>query len=482
MSTGDGTDRKVTFRGIDFESLDVRQFLDNVQTLIVDDVLVRSTRRENKVINFRDPVELQELLDLTISPDGAKHDTLVEACKNVIEYSAKTGHPRFFNQLYSGLNAYGLAGSWLADSLNTNGYTFEASPVFVIMELSLLQKICGILGYENGDGVFCPGGSFSNIMAMHLARYKVAPEAHYSLVKGAMFLGMGLDSVVRVTTDERGKMKPEVLEARIQEDLKMGHLPAMVMATAGTTVLGAYDLLEALADVCDRYGVWLHCDACWGGGALLSNKHRHLMAAVHRTHSLAWNFHKMSGAPLQSAAFLVNEKGLMEECNQFKAEYLFQPDKFYDTSYDIGDKTVQCGRKVDSLKLWLLWKAVGDAGMAAVVDNCFENAQYLAEKMKQTDGFRLVIPEFECANVCFWYIPESLRGQEETPEWWQKISKVGPAIKERMVREGSMMMGFTPLTCKGHVNFFRMILANAKSDRTDMDFVVSEIDRLGKDL
>ncbi|KAH3707258.1 hypothetical protein DPMN_066657 [Dreissena polymorpha] len=176
MSTGDGTDRKVTFKGIDFESPDVRQFLDNVHKLIVDDVLVRSTSRENKVVNFRDPVELQELLDLTISPDGAEHDTLVEACKNVIEYSAKTGHPRFFNQLYSGLNAYGLAGSWLADSLNTNIHTFEASPVFVIMELSLLQKICGILGYENGDGVFCPGGSFSNIMAMHLARYKVAPE------------------------------------------------------------------------------------------------------------------------------------------------------------------------------------------------------------------------------------------------------------------------------------------------------------------
>ncbi|XP_045210018.2 cysteine sulfinic acid decarboxylase-like isoform X2 [Mercenaria mercenaria] len=484
-----------------FEDSEIQAYIDDIKNLIVEEALVKGSDRSTKVVDFKLPEDLKSLLPLDIRKDPANHKELLDICKTVIDYSVKTSNPRFFNQLYSGINIYGLTGAWLSDALNTNMHTFEVAPAFIVIEKYLIEKLCSIIGYKAGDGIFCPGGSFSNIMGMNLARYRSCPdfkktgmygmkrmklytssEAHYSMVKSAVFLGLGSDNVVRVETDEIGRMKPEELEKKIKADIEKGEDPTFVMATSGTTVLGAFDQLNEIADVCEKYNIWLHCDACWGGGALLSEKHKHLMSGIERMQSVSWNLHKMSTAPLQCSALLIKDKGSLEECNRYQAEYLFQQDKFYDMSYDIGDKTVQCGRKVDALKAWLMWKALGDDGMTAAVDKAYDNARYLTEQLRKTEGFRLVMPEFQCTNIGFWYIPKSLRGQEETAEWWDKVARVAPKIKEGMVKQGTMLIGYQPLTVKGFVNFFRIIINNTKCDYSDMDFVVKEIDRLGRDL
>ncbi len=131
----------------------------------------------------------------------------------------------------------------------------------------------------------------------------------------------------------------------------------MVVATAGTTVYGAFDPINDIADVCVAHGLWLHVDAAWGGGVLVSRRHRHLMDGVERSDSLTWNPHKLLGAPQQCSVFLTKHEGLLQAAHSAQASYLFQPDKFYDVSYDTGDKTFQCGRKVDVFKFWLMWKA-----------------------------------------------------------------------------------------------------------------------------
>ncbi|XP_053409041.1 cysteine sulfinic acid decarboxylase-like [Mercenaria mercenaria] len=487
--------------GNTFEEEELQSFLHDVEKLIVEEALVKGTSRDVRVTNFRHPKELKGLLNFSIEDGPCSFKELLELCKNVINYSVKTGNPRFFNQLYSGMNVFGLAGSWVTESLNTNIHTFETSPVFVLLDNYIIEKMCGIVGFNGGDGLFCPGGAFSNIMALNISRYKCCPdvktegvyghrrmkiyvsaEGHYSLAKGAMFLGMGSKSVVKIESDERGRMKPDDLERQIVRDKDKGELPMCVVATSGTTVLGSFDPLEDISDICDKYGVWLHCDACWGGGALLSKKHKHLLKAVHRAMSVSWNMHKLTATPMQCSLFLTKEKGLLEECNRFDVEYLFQPDKCYDTSYDIGHKTVQCGRKADSLKLWLMWKGLGDSGMAAIVDKAFENARYFTDQIRGREGFRLVLPEFQLTSVCFWYIPKSLRGREETFEWWEAVSLVGPKIKEKMLHEGTIMIGYQPLQSKGFVNFFRLVVGNAKCNFSDMDFVISEIERYGADL
>lgn len=107
-------------------------------------------------------------------------------------------------------------------------------------------------------------------------------DAHYSSAKLASFMGIGSDNVYKVNTCKRGKMIVEHLESEVQRAKSEGALPFLVVATAGTTVLGAFDEIEKIADICQKHNMWLHVDAAWGGGALLSQKYRQLLKGVER--------------------------------------------------------------------------------------------------------------------------------------------------------------------------------------------------------
>ncbi|XP_065510438.1 cysteine sulfinic acid decarboxylase isoform X2 [Caloenas nicobarica] len=471
------------------------EFLRAAMEVLLEDAVRKGTDVTQKVCEWQEPAELRALLDLELRERGEPGGRLLRRCRDLVRYSVKTGHPRFFNQLFSGLDHHALAGRLLTEALNTSQYTYEIAPVFVLMEDVVLAKLRELVGWSGGDGIFAPGGSMSNMYAMNVARFHRFPhsrqsgnwalprlvlfasrESHYSVLKGAAFLGIGTDNVRLVGTDDRGKMIPEELEKEIERAKTEGAQPFFVCATCGTTVLGAFDPLGAIADVCQRHSLWLHVDAAWGGSALLSGKHRHLLAGIERADSVAWNPHKMLTVGLQCSAFLLRDGS---RCHAAGATYLFQTDKFYDVTYDTGDKTPQCGRRVDCLKLWLLWKAAGTQGLARRVERAFACTRYLAEQVKRRDGFQLVLePEF--VNLCFWFVPPSLRGREGSPDYWLKLGKVAPAIKERMMKKGSMMVGYQPHGAR--VNFFRQIVTNPAVTKADLDFFLDEIERLGRDL
>ncbi|TKC52646.1 hypothetical protein EI555_004502 [Monodon monoceros] len=435
---------------LDGDAVAAEALLRDVFEIVVDEVIRKGTSASEKVCEWREPEELKQLLDLELRNEGESQEQILERCRAVIRYSVKTCHPRFFNQLFSGLDPHALAGRIVTESLNTSQYTYEIAPVFVLMEDEVLKKLRALVGWSSGDGVFCPGGSISNMYAVNLARYQRYPdckqrglwalpplalftseECHYSVKKGAAFLGLGTDSVRMVKADERGKMIPEDLERQVGLAEAEGAVPFLVSATSGTTVLGAFDPLEAVADVCQRHGLWLHVD------------------------------------------------NLLKRCHGSQASYLFQQDKFYDVALDTGDKVVQCGRRVDCLKLWLMWKAQGGQGLERRVDQAFALARYLVEELKKRETFELVMePEF--VNVCFWFVPPSLREKKGSPDYGERLAKVAPILKERMVRKGSMMIGYQPHGTRG--NFFRMVVANPALTRADMDFLLNELERLGQDL
>uniref|UniRef100_A0A8D0CV40 Glutamate decarboxylase 3 n=1 Tax=Sander lucioperca TaxID=283035 RepID=A0A8D0CV40_SANLU len=429
-------------------------------------------------------------LDLPDQPETLEQ--LLVDCRDTLKYGVSTGHPRFFNQLSSGLDVIGIAGEWLTSTANTNMFTYEVSPVFILMEEFLLRKMQSIVGWsdDEGDGFFCPGGTISNLYSILVARYHFYPEvktrgmgllpqlalftsehSHYSVKKSAAVLGMGSDNVVMVKCDERGKMIPAELEACIVTAEEKGLVPFYVNATAGTTVYGAFDPLNAIADICHKHTLWMHVDR-GGGGLLMSDRHRMKLQGIERAWSVTWNPHKMMGVPLQCSVILVKKRGLLQECNELGAEYLFQTDKPYDVSYDTGDKSIQCGRHVDVFKLWLMWKAKGSEGFGSQVNKCLENAEYLYDQLQRKTDFELVFKSKpEHSNVCFWYIPPSLRGL---------MKRVAPRIKSRMMEKGSVLIGYQPLGAK--VNFFRCVFSNPATQQEDIDFLLDEITRLGDDL
>ncbi|CAH2054369.1 unnamed protein product, partial [Iphiclides podalirius] len=392
------------------------------------------------LIEFKNPKELETILDLDFS-SGVDDNELERCVRKVVKYSVKTNKASFRNQLYGGTDPYGLSGAWISEAFNTSQYTFEVAPAFTLVELKMLNHILRLFGIPNGDGIFSPGGSISIMYALVAARYKAFPQvkskgvrdlpelviftsedSHYSLMKGAHWLGFGTDNVKRIATNEIGQMRLDNLEAAILREKELGKQPIIVNTTAGTTVLGAIDNLESVAEICERHGIWMHVDACWGGSLMLSPKYRNGLKGIERANSISWNPHKMVGAPLQCSVFLIREKGLLHAANCASAQYLFQQDKFYDVSYDTGDKSVQCGRKIDAFKLWMIWKARGDSGLGLLADHAMEMAEYCAEA--------------------------------EDTEWWELMHKITKKIKELAMVSSRLMVSYTPL--RQHKNFFRL--------------------------
>ncbi|XP_023931564.1 glutamate decarboxylase 1-like, partial [Lingula anatina] len=276
-----------------------------------------------------------------------------------------------------------------------------------------------------------------------------------------------------------GKMIPAELEKAIVAAKIDGAVPFFVNATGGTTVYGAYDPIDEIADVCEKHNIWLHVDCAWGGGVLVSSKHKHLVKGIHRADSVTWNPHKMLGVTLQCSAILLKHKDLLAHCNSMCADYLFQQDKNYDVSYDTGDKAIQCGRHNDIFKFWLMWRAKGDAGLESHINRLFDLKRYMLDRLAAREGFEMVLEEPECTNICFWYVPRSMRKMAPGPDRDYKLNLVAPRVKGLMMEAGTTMIGYQPHG--NQPNFFRMIISNNASTKSDIDFLLDEIERLGEE-
>uniref|UniRef100_A0A670KD47 Glutamate decarboxylase like 1 n=1 Tax=Podarcis muralis TaxID=64176 RepID=A0A670KD47_PODMU len=430
------------------------KFVEEASKIIMEEVIKKAADVTEKVCEWHPPEKLKTMLDLELKDTGETHQRLLQFCQDIIRFSVKTNHPRFFNQLYAGIDYYSLAARFITEALNP-------------ISLEILPELY----------LFC---SFLSSCSRQICCFSTTSLCHYSVKKAASFLGIGTQNVYFVKSDERGKMIPEELEKQVQRARKEGSAPFFVSATAGTTVLGAFDPLDEIADICEKHDLWLHVDASWGGSALLSRKHRKLLQGIHRANSVAWNPHKMLMAGIQCCALLVKDSSdLLKRCYSANASYLFQQDKFYDVSYDTGDKSIQCSRRADAFKFWMTWKALGTSGLEERVNRALALARYLVDEIKKREGFQLLL-EPEYANICFWYIPPSLRNMEKGQEFWEKLNRVAPIIKERLMKKGSMMLGYQPH--RGKVNFFRQVIISPQVSREDMDFLLDEIDSLGKDL
>ncbi|CAG5116712.1 unnamed protein product [Candidula unifasciata] len=436
---------------------------------------------------------------LDINPEPTDLEQILSDCRETLKYCVKTGHPHFFNQLSTGIDVIGMAGTWLAASANTNMFTYEVAPVFTLMEEVIFTHMRNLIGWQDVDAIFVPGGALSNLYGVLLARHHAMPEvkraglsgdkrpvvftseqSHFSIKRAAAILGIGTDNVVFVRCLGNGKMDLQDLHEKLRASQQAGAVPIMINATCGTTVLGAFDPLPELADLCEQYGIWLHLDAAWGGGALLTRDYKYLFQGIERADSITWNPHKMMGVPLQCSAFLTKHKGLMKMCNGMGATYLFQTDKHYDVSYDTGDMSIQCGRHNDVLKLWLMWKAKGDLGFEEQISKNFQLAAYFRDKVKERAGFHLVLDKIEAPNVCFWYLPPSWRTRAIEKVKHAHLHEVAPLVKAKMMESGGLMVQYQPL---GDLpNLFRVAVSNPSLTTRDLDYILEEIDHLGKEI
>lgn len=328
------------------------------------------------------PEQMRVQIDLDIHDDGLPLDDVVQLLRQVFAATPTTASSSFYNQLFAGRDGAAVLGDALVSLLNNSMYTYKIGGVQVLIEMALLEQMGQMMGMSNSEGMFTPGGSLSNFCAVMVARNEVVPDAHdnglygkrlriysstaghYSIRKAATMSGIGRDNVVRVAVDDRGRMVPEALETAIQADLDAGYLPTMINATTGTTVLGAFDPLDAIADIAAKYGIWMHTDAAFGGSMRFHPDFIEHFKGIERSDSITWDAHKIMGVPLICSAFIVRKQGLLTKHFDEKATYLFQDDA---DRFNPGTRSIQCGRRNDALKLWSAWKKHGNNGYKARV-------------------------------------------------------------------------------------------------------------------
>lgn len=188
-------------------------------------------------------------------------DEVEDLCRDIIKFSVKTNNRNFHNQLFGGLDFYGLGAEWITSALHTSQYTYEMAPVFTFIEAEVIRKSLELFGFEHGDGILCPGGSSSNMYGMHVARFSKFPsaknegnpsgltmftsdESHYSIKKGASFLGIGMQNLITVKTNARGQMLADDLAEKIDDAIKRNLKPFFVNATCGSTVIKILTMIE----------------------------------------------------------------------------------------------------------------------------------------------------------------------------------------------------------------------------------------------
>lgn len=375
-------------------------------------------RKQGKVVDYQDFNALKnELQSMPLSEGMQSWDTIWKSVDAYLNYSVKTAHPQYFNQLWGGQSDAALVGSVIESLANTSMYTYEVAPVATLIENELLSRFRTVFGFEEGEAQITTGGSNSNYLALLLALHKkypqiksdglqglpkvvvfVSEEAHYSMDKAMVMAGLGLNSLVKVPVDNNGAMKVAELEQLMQACVDKGCTPISIIGTAGTTVRGAFDHFQSISTIAKRFDCWLHIDGAWGGAVAFSKKQKHLLAGSELADSLSWDGHKMLGVPLMCGVLFVRESSSFDRvCNLGDTSYIFHDGA---ERQDLGPYSMQCGRRVDTFKMWLEYLFYGDVGFENRIDH-FMGLSAMAEQRVNTEPTLELQTSRWINNICF---------------------------------------------------------------------------------
>lgn len=467
-----------------------------MKNIIVDDVLekafslavdyLKNSKKQTKIRKNLNPSQLLSEFNIELQEENLNYN-VVELLEKALNYSLNTAHPLFMNQLYGGTNLVAILGDIFTSILNTSMYTYEVAPLMTLIEKECIQKLGKLIGFTNNfDGTFTAGGSVSNMLAMVIAKDKkfpdskikglketplfsifVSEQAHYSFLKGSMLLGFGKDSIVKVKIDSLGKIDKKALKQALIKEKKKGCIPLMIVGTAGTTINGLFDDLDELSKIANDNQIWFHVDACYGGSLLFSNLYKKHLNGINKADSVSWNLHKMMGIPLICSSLIIREKNLLEKTFSINADYLFHEDKY---EYDLGNKSLQCGRRPDAFKLWLAWKFEGKKGFENRVNKLVKKAFIFAKKINDNKNFKLFnYPETPI--VCFQFIAPNLSSQ--------KLNELNKTIRVSIFEEGEIIFNYAEIKNKV---LLRCVISNPEITENLIDKIIFTIEKKGFDI
>jgi aromatic-L-amino-acid/L-tryptophan decarboxylase len=325
----------------------------------------------------------------------------------------------------------GILGEMLTSALNVNAMLWRTSPAATELEQVTLDWLRQMLGLPRPlFGVINDSASTGILYALAAAReaipdlyirqrgmagryelprlrFYASQEAHSSVDKAAIVLGVGQEGLRKIQADSEFRMDAEALEQAIQEDLATGWLPFAVVATVGTTSTSSIDPVPQIADICERHRLWLHVDASYGGSAAVDPVMRWVLAGCDRADSLIVNPHKWLFTPIDCSVLYTRKPDILKAAFSLTPEYLRNTESLGDEVPNLMDYGNALGRRFRSLKLWMIIRYFGQEGIVARMREHIHLAQLLAQWIDASPNFERMAPT-PFSLVCFRAHPHSI--------------------------------------------------------------------------
>lgn len=350
-----------------------------------------------------------------------------------------------------------LAEGFLA-AVNTSVDTWDQSAGGTLIEQRLVRWTAERIGFgADADGVFTSGGTQSNLQGLLLARGEAlratgeggdsprlrvlaTEHSHFSVVTAARTMGLRPDAVIPVPTGASGGMSPDALRGALDGIRERGETAVAVVATAGTTDLGVIDPLPAIADLCAEHDTWLHVDAAYGGGLLVSRRRRHLLDGIERADSVTVDFHKTFFQPVSSSAIIVRDAATLGHVTHH-ADYLNPRTAVTPNQVD---KSLQTTRRFDALKLWMTLRVTGADAVGGMFDEVIDRAHEVWEVLREDERFE-VAAEPTLSTVLMRYRPEGVSAED--------ADSLNPRIRHALLDRGDVMVAGTVIDGRAWLKF-----------------------------
>jgi glutamate/tyrosine decarboxylase-like PLP-dependent enzyme len=448
-------------------------------------------RDQSPIVRPSKAADVEKLIDQGFPPGGDSLEQLTEQIRNATaRYPRRNTHPGFFGWVApSGLPSDPLAHA-MVSALNENVGGYWSSPVGTTIEKTVIRWLAELADFPpQSQGVFLSGGSMANMCGIASAcakRFGVefrrrglaafsgdsAPviicsqAAHFSIRRAAVMLGIGTDNIVGVDTDEQFRIRVDALEAAIAEHANI----ICVVASAGTTNTGAIDPLPQIADSCTRHGIWLHVDAAYGAGGLMSAELKPRYRGIERADSVVMDMHKWFFQSLAGSLLLYRDPRWARQLFTESSDYLRMNQDDSPEQFAFFSISPELSRRFRALPFYLSMRHYGIERLGRNVLHNVRCAEYLAELVRAEPDLELVAAP-QLSILCFRFRPDGLEDAE--------VDRLNTEIRDRIQQQGDYLI--SPTLVNGRP-VLRLCIINHATRAEHVEGLLDSILRIGRDL
>lgn len=413
--------------------------------------------------NFSSPLPINEAIDFVM--EGFR------------KYHVHTPHPHYMGLFNPRANFASIVGDTITATVNPQMAAWSHAPFANEVEAYIIKMIGDKFGFDRTDGVFTSGGAEANLTAVTTGLNYIFPEykekgikgikrtprlycskeSHHSLLKAGAITGIGMDNVVAIPVNKDLSMRTDVLEESIRKDIDNGFAPFMIAATAGTTGAGGFDPLQKIRGIADKYGLWMHTDAAYGGACIIPDEYRYLLSGIELSDSITFDAHKWLSVPMGAGIYLTRHEDILSRSYNMDTDYMPKEAQGMDI-IDPFTHSIQWSRRFTGLKLYMSLLVHGWEGYAESISEDIATGNYLREKLLETGW--TIYNDTVLPIVCF-----NRENKIEDDAWIKNLVN-------NLVKEGKMWLSVYTVnetTCA------RACITNYLTRKEEIDFIVDSI-------